>query len=131
MKCKFKQPNFRKYLEAIQETGKDIDAAVDQAMLAGGPILLEEMKKNAPIDTHNLQEHVRMIGPTVQGNIHTMEIGIIGNATLTDADTMRYAMAQEFGTASMPAHSFIRASQVTHSKKMYAAIRKSLRISGK
>ena len=91
-------------LEGLVAKGKDIDRAAGTALLAGGEILLDGMKKRVPKDTRNLEANLVISGPKQDGNFHTIEVGLIG----ADAETARYGNAQEYGTSSMAAQPYIR-----------------------
>lgn len=91
-------------LDALAQLGKNIDAIIPRALLAGGEVLKDGMKRRVPKDTHNLEDHIVIDGPHQDGNFHYIEVGVIG----ADADTARYGNAQEYGTSSMPAQPYIR-----------------------
>lgn len=95
------------YLEELVNKGKDIDQVVPKALKAGGEILLEGMKKRVRKDTHNLEEHLDMVGPYQDGNYHYVKVGLSQKA---DAETARYGNVQEYGSSSMEAQSYIRAT---------------------
>lgn len=95
------------YLEDLVNKNKNIDQVVPRALKAGGEILLDGMKKRVRKDTHNLEEHLEMDGPHQDGNYHFVKVGL---SQKTDAETARYANAQEYGTSSMSAKSYIRAT---------------------
>lgn len=93
-------------LEALAQLGADLDAAAGGALLAGGEVLKAGMRRRVPKDTHNLEDHIDIDGPHRDGNLHYIEVGVVN----ADADTARYGNAQEYGTSSMPAQSYIRST---------------------
>ena len=96
---------FEQYLEAIAKAGQNIDAIADEALLAGGEVLLNGMKQRVPKDTHNLEQHLALVGPVQDGNFHYVDVGIPPTA---DADTARYGNVQEYGSANTPAQPYVR-----------------------
>ncbi len=96
---------FAEYLERLAQAGKDIDAISGQALAAGGEILLEGMQKRVPKDTHNLESHLAVEGPSQDGNFVYVEVGL---ARDSDADTARYGNVQEYGSARTQAQPYVR-----------------------
>jgi HK97 gp10 family phage protein len=107
VKSRITTKGFEEYLEAIAKAGQNIDAIADEALLAGGEVLLEGMDRRVPKDTHNLEKHLALIGPVQDGNLHYVEVGI---PPTTDANTARYGNVQEYGSANTPAQPYIRPS---------------------
>lgn len=126
-RVKFDTKPIINYLEELVKSGKNIDLVVPKALKAGGGVLLEGMKKRVRKDTHNLEEHLVMDGPYQDGNYHFVKVGLSQKA---DAETARYANAQEYGTSSMPAQSYIRATtdndRTKARKAMLAVIKEEL-----
>ena len=107
-RVKFDTKPIINYLEDLVKNGKNIDLVVPKALKAGGGVLLEGMKKRVRKDTRNLEKHLEIDGPHQDGNYHVVKVGLSQKA---DAETARYANAQEYGTSSMPAQSYIRATE--------------------
>lgn len=82
------------YLERIAQAGRDIDATAAEALQEGGELLLSGMTERVHKDTHNLEDHLDIDGPHQDGNFHYVLIGLKKG---TDAETARYANAQEYG----------------------------------
>jgi HK97 gp10 family phage protein len=95
---------FAEYLENLARAGQDIDAITDQALAAGGEVLLKGMKRRVPKDTGNLENHLVIWGPQQDGNYHYILVGLVN----ADAKTARYGTAQEYSTSSMAAQPYIR-----------------------
>jgi HK97 gp10 family phage protein len=121
---------WEKYLAVIEEAGKDIDTAVDKALLAGAQVIQEEMISLAPVKTGNLRDHIKIKGPIADGNYHYCEVGIIHDISFTDAETARYANSQEYGTSKMAAHPYIRPGIDNAKKAARKAMRDSLKKDG-
>ena len=121
----FKMKGFDEYFEKLAKAGKDIDAAADRANVAGGDVILEGMVERVPRDTGNLAEHLERSEPIVDGNFHSIKIGMRpGNGT--DPDTARYGNVQEYGSATTPAQSYIRAGFDKKKNKARKAQKESL-----
>lgn len=93
------------WLEALAAAGEDVDLVADEMLIAGGDVLLEGEQRRAPVDTHNLADHLEVTGPVVEGNEHIVRVGL---APDTDADTARYGNAQEYGWDENPGQPYIR-----------------------
>ena len=96
--------------EELARLGRDVDRIADDMLMAGARVLQDGMKDRVPKDTRNLDLHIQIKGPQVDGNFHFVEVGVIHDRAYTDAETARYGVAQEYGTSTMPAHSYIRAT---------------------
>jgi HK97 gp10 family phage protein len=118
---------FDEYFEKLVQAGKNIDAAADRANIAGGDVILEGMEELVPRRTGNLAEHLERSEPEVDGNYHSVKIGISPRA---DADTARYGNVQEYGSARTPAQSYIRAGFDRKKNKARKAQRESLQEDG-
>jgi HK97 gp10 family phage protein len=99
---------FDEYFEKLVKAGRDIDAAADRANVAAGDVILEGMEELVPRDTENLAEHLERSEPEVDGNYHSVNVGM-QKTPKPDADTARYGNVQEYGSARTPAQSYIRA----------------------
>lgn len=110
------------HLERLAQLGRDVRTDAAEALQAGGEVAQEGMKKRVRKDTRNLEEHLVVNAPVIDGNFVSVEVGLIG----ADADTARYGNAQEFGTSSMPGQSYVRATLDNDRSKIRAAIRASL-----
>jgi HK97 gp10 family phage protein len=113
-------------LEILAEAGQDVDAAAEDMLVAGGEVLLAGMQQRVPKDTHNLEHHLVIDGPFEDGNYHYVLVGIPHDRR-TDADTARYGNAQEYGTSSMPAQSYIRSTAQLDRAKVRKASVEALR----
>lgn len=121
-RVKLETKGFAEYLEKITQAGQDVDAAAAKALEAGGEILLAGMVRRVPKDTHNLERHLDVDGPHRDGNFHYVLVGVEKG---TDADTARYANAQEYGTSSMAAQPYIRPTLDSDMGKARKAMRKT------
>jgi len=117
-RAKLTTKGFEEYLERIAQAGKDIDVVADEALTVGGEVLLEGMRKRAPVLTGNLRSSLKIKGPFVNGNYHFVDVGLVD----VDADTARYGNAVEYGTSSMAQQSYIRSTVDSDMKKARAAM---------
>ena len=127
VRAKLETKGFAEYLERIVQAGRDVDQAADQALLAGGEVLLSGMQRRVPKDTHNLEQHLTIDGPHQDGNFHYIQVGIDRS---TDAETARYGNAQEYGTSSMAAQPYIRPTIDTDYRRARAEMKGSLEQAG-
>lgn len=120
IKTRLTTKGLEEYLEEIVRAGQDIDAAADEALPAGGEVLVQGMKARVAVDTHNLQNHIGMTKPQRDGDFHFIEVGLVGDV---DANTARYGNVQEFGSAHTPAHPYVRPALDTEIGKARARMR--------
>lgn len=98
---------FDDMLKDLDEMGKNVDEIAPRALLAGAKVIHAEMKASAPVNTHNLKDHIIILGPERIGHYHYVFVGIPHDIRYTDAETARYANVQEYGSAHTPAQSYI------------------------
>jgi HK97 gp10 family phage protein len=122
----FKLSGLEEYLEKIQQAGVDIDEAVDRALVAGAGVILAGMKKRVPKRTGNLESHLTMTEPRRDGNVHYIDLGLLG----ADAKTARYGMVQEYGSTHDQAQPYIRSSFDMDKAAARRAERESLKQDG-
>ena len=99
-RVKLETKGFEEYLERLVAASLDVDQAAAEALEAGGAVLVDGMKSRAPKDTHNLEEHIDQTEVKQDGNFSFIEVGVLK----ADADTARYANAQEYGWQSKKGH---------------------------
>jgi HK97 gp10 family phage protein len=121
VRYKLETKGFSEYLERLHEAGEDIDRIADQALEAGGDILLEGMDRRVPKLTGNLQSHLERSESERDGNFHSVTVGLGAD---TDAETLRYGGAQEFGWGpDHPAQPYIRPAIDEDMRSARAAMR--------
>lgn len=121
-KTKLTTKGFEDYLERLAAAGKDIDAISDEALAAGGAILLEGMQRRVPKDTGNLERNLSVTEPRQDGNFHFIELGLV--AGQVDAKTMIYGMVQEYGSGHVAAQPYIRPTMDEDMGKARKAMKK-------
>jgi len=116
------------YFKTIKQAGIDIDAAAQRALDAGGEILHSEMDNLVPKDEGNLQAHIVILGPFLDGNLNYVEVGVLN----ADAKTTIYGNVQEYGSPSknIKSQSYIRAAVDRKKSAVRKAIRESLKSEG-
>lgn len=108
-------------LAALDASG--IDAAAREMLDAGADVMLEGMNKRVPVDKGDLKAHLSR-GPVEQdGNVHSVEVGLIG----APKKVVIYGTVQEYGSASVPAQSYIRETVAKDKGKIYRAMRDVLK----
>jgi HK97 gp10 family phage protein len=112
---------FDEYLEALVKSGEDVDAAAQEALAAGAPILLEGMRKRAPELTGELIDHLTISGPHQVNNDHFVYVGLTKTKEVSK-ELAIYATVQEFGSAHTPAHPYIRPAIASEGRRAMAAI---------
>ena len=127
MKTRLTTKGFAPYLEAVAKAGRDVDAVSDEALAAGGAVLLAGMTRRVPVDTGNLKDNLSCTDPVKDGNFHFVEVGINKGV---DSKTARYANVQEFGSSDIAAHPYIRPALDEDMGKARAAMRKVFEQSG-
>jgi len=127
-RAKLELKGLDEYLEALQRSGVDIDAAAQRALEKGGVILEAEMEHLVPKDEGNLEENVEIDGPHQDGNFSFVEVGVVN----ADAETATYGNVQEYGSPSknIRAQPYIRPSIDTKAAAVKRAIRESLKAEG-
>lgn len=120
---------FEDYLERIAAMGNDLNAAVDQALMAGAEVALAGMRARVPVDSGNLSGNLRSSGVKAEGNYRFIEVGLVG----ANAETTRYGVVQEYGSSSVKAHPYIRPTMDEDKGRIRAAMRNQLKgfLSGK
>jgi HK97 gp10 family phage protein len=102
---KFQLKGLEEYLEKIADSGSNVDKAADNALIAGGDVIVNEMQDLVPVLSGNLKRHLARQEPKQEGNYHSLEVGMPANA---DAETARYGNVMEYGSTSVQAQPYIR-----------------------
>lgn len=121
MKTKLTTKGFEDYLERLVAAHADIDAICDEALAAGGEVLLEGMQRRVPVDTGNLKDNLTVTEPMHDGNFHSINIGLVQGV---DAKTMTYGMVQEYGSGHVAAQPYIRPTMDEDMGKARKAMKK-------
>ncbi len=105
VRYKLETKGLSEYLEKLAQAKEDVDRIADQALEAGGDVLLQGMDQRVPKLTGNLRSKLKRSEPTRDGNFHSVTVGLGAD---TDAETLRYGGAQEYGWGGHPAQPYIR-----------------------
>ena len=123
VRYKLETKGFDTYLETLAQAGDDIDRIADQALEAGGDVLLQGMDQRVPKDTGELQASLVRSESVQDGNFHFVTVGLGSD---TPGEVLRYGGAQEFGWGpDHPAKSYIRAT-IDEDMKRVRAVMKSI-----
>jgi HK97 gp10 family phage protein len=114
---------FDEFLERLQQIGMDADQAVAQALQAGADVAVAGMQRRVALDTGNLRDNITAGAVELDGNLSTIEVGLVG----ADGKTVRYGMVQEYGSASVKAHPYIRPTMAEDKARIRAAMRGALK----
>jgi HK97 gp10 family phage protein len=98
------------YLQRVARLADDFEAAAAEALMVGAEMLQDQMIERVPVDTGNLMAHIKIKGPQKNGTFLYVDVGVIPDLAYTDADTARYALVMEYGSASVKRQSYIRPS---------------------
>ncbi len=106
VRYKLETKGFSEYLEKLVQAGEDVDRIADQALEAGGDVLLQGMDQRVPKLTGDLAAHLDRSEPVQDGNFHSVTVGLRSD---TPSEILRYGGAQEFGwDPDHPAQPYIR-----------------------
>jgi HK97 gp10 family phage protein len=114
------------YLEDLARAGQDVDAAAERALEAGAQPILADMKELVPKDLHNLERHLTIEGPDREGNLISVQIGIV----VADKETAIYGNVQEHGSSSVTAQPYIRPAFKRKRAAAMRAMKASLKAEG-
>jgi len=120
-RVKLTTKGFEPFMEQIVSMGKDLDMITDRALMAGGQVLLDGMRRRAPELTGKLKDSLVIDGPHQDGNFHFILVGMPRSA---GADVARYGNAQEYGTSSMAAQPYLRPTLDEDKRKAGAIMKK-------
>ena len=76
----FRVDGLEAYLEKLVQAGRDVDAAAEKAVEAGGQVVFDAMIKDVAVDTGGLKAHLQKTGKSEMqrsGNFHWIEIGLL------------------------------------------------------
>lgn len=121
-------------LENIVQAGKDIDAAAERAVQAGGEIVLGSMQADVPVgkapdDPHpgQLKSFLEVSEPIREGNAVYVDVGIAKGAP---AEVHVYGGVQEYGSSSNEPQPYIRPAFDKNKSLVRATMRETLEAEG-
>lgn len=128
MKAGLKMPaNLQRMLEDLDELERShIDEIVGDMLDAGAEVALAGMQRRVRIRTGKLKDHLKRSEIKKDGNVSFVEIGLID----APGEVVRYGTVNEFGSSSVKAHSFIRATMTEDKAKIYRAMKARLKARG-
>lgn len=117
---------FEEYLEKLAKAGADIDIVCDEALIAGANILQDGMVRRSPVRTGKLRRSIRIKGPFLDGNFHSIKVGVLD----VNREKETYFFYQEVGSARTAAHPYIRPTFDEDMKKAKAEMLKIFKARG-
>jgi HK97 gp10 family phage protein len=149
IKSRLVTKGFEEYLEKLAKAGQDIDEITDEALVAGGEVLVAGMKRRAPVMTGTLKARILCSAPRRVGTIHFVRIGPdLGDELANYGVDMPgrparrqkkghgqknwktwgrqylYFIYQEYGTSDTPPHPYIRPTFDHDMRAAQAAMRR-------
>jgi HK97 gp10 family phage protein len=109
--------NMMEQLAAL-EAGR-INEVAGEMLDAGAEVVLNGMQRRVPKDTGKLHDHLKKGEVQRDGNVSFIEIGLIG----APAEIVRYGTVQEFGSSSVSAQSYQRATMKEDKSKITKAMK--------
>lgn len=121
MKASLSMPKeLQQMLEDLDELERSrIDAIAGDMLNAGAEAALVGMQSRVRVRTGKLKGSLKRSEVRRDGNVSVVDIGLLG----APADVARYGTAQEFGSSSMEAKSYIRATMNEDKTKIYRAMK--------
>ena len=109
--------NMMEQLAAL-EAGR-INEVAGEMLDAGAEVVLNGMQRRVPKDTGKLHDQLKKGEVQRDGNVSFIEIGLIG----APAEIVRYGTVQEFGSSSVSAQSYQRATMKEDKSKITKAMK--------
>ncbi len=124
MKARLKMPEgLQQMMEELARLGSsELNETAVEMLEAGADVSLAGMQRRVPVKTGKLKGHLKRGAVQQDGNRSVVEIGILD----APGEVVRYGTAQEYGTSSVPAQSYMRETMKLDRAKIYAAMRKVL-----
>lgn len=128
MKASLRMPaNLQKMLEDLNELERSqIDDIAGDMLDAGAEVALAGMQRRVRVRTSKLKDHLKRSEIKRDGNVSFVEIGLIN----APAEVVRYGTVNEFGSSSVKAQSYVRATMNEDKGKIYRAMKARLKAGG-
>lgn len=113
-------PTLKKMMEDLTEMERsEVDAVAAEMLDAAADLLLEGMLKRVPIDQHDLEKTLWRDSVKQDGNLFSVEVGLMD----APKKIAIYGNVQEYGSGSVPAQSYVRATEKADKGKVYRKMR--------
>ena len=120
MKAALSMPKeLQEMMETLAMMETDINAVAGEMLDAGADVALAGMKRRAPKRTGKLHDNLKKGEVQRDGNVSFIEIGLID----APGEVVLYGTVQEFGSSSVSAQSFERATMTEDKGKIRKAMK--------
>jgi HK97 gp10 family phage protein len=120
MKATLSMPKkLQEMMETLATMETDINAVAGEMLDAGADVVLAGMKRRVPKRTGKLHDSLKKGEVQRDGNVSFIEIGLID----APAEVVRYGTVQEFGSSSVSAQSYLRATMKEDKSKSTKAMK--------
>ena len=106
-------------MEQLATLETDINEVAGEMLDAGADVALAGMQKRVPVETGELYDNLKKGEVQRDGNVSFIEIGLID----APAEVVRYGTVQEFGSSSVSAQSYQRATMKEDKSKITKAMK--------
>jgi HK97 gp10 family phage protein len=120
MKATLSMPKeLQEMMETLATMETDINAVAGEMLDAGADVALAGMQRRVPKRTGKLHDNLKKSDVQRDGNVSFIEIGLID----APGEVVRYGTVQEFGSSSVSAQSFERATMTEDKAKIRKAMK--------
>lgn len=121
MKASLSMPKgLRQMMEELSKLeSSEIDEITAEMLEAGAEVALAGMQRRVPVRSGKLKGSLKRGEVRQDGNVSLVDIGLI-DAT---AEVVRYGTVQEFGSSSVKAKSYLRATMSEDKSKITGAMK--------
>lgn len=123
---KFTLSGLENYLEDLAKSGENIDSLVQETLVEAAIEVREEMRNLVPVDEGDLLEGIQIDGPHQNGNFSYVDVGVIHDKSFTGKELAIYGNVQEYGSATVDAHPYIRPALARKKRVVVKAMQKVL-----
>lgn len=106
-------------MEQLAALETDINEVAGEMLDAGADVIWKGMQQRVPKDTRNLHDNLKKGEIQRAGNVSFIEVGLID----APAEVVRYGTVQEFGSSSVDAQSYQRATMKEDKRKITKAMK--------
>lgn len=120
MKATLSMPKeLQEMMETLATMETDINVVAGEMLDAGADVVLAGMQRRVRVRTGKLKSHLKRSEVQREGNVSLIEIGLID----APGEVVRYGTVQEYGSSSVSAQSFERATMTEDKAKIRKAMK--------
>lgn len=120
MKATLSMPEeLQEMMETLATMETDINVVAGEMLDAGADVVLAGMQRRVRVRTGKLKSHLKRSEVQREGNVSFIEIGLID----APGEVVRYGTVQEYGSSSVSAQSFERATMTEDKAKIRKAMK--------